>query len=160
MNFVMIESSPAKPEDMLVVSGQAEAPAKHQLPVLARLNRIKAQAESKPINRRVSNRRPMKLDGAITVDSSNWIDCTVLDMSAGGAQLEIHSEGLRSHGRDPVPERFFLVIDNLLERVVVECYVRWRNGLRAGVLFLGPIDATMKKLPVRAAKKHAAVKRR
>ena len=73
-------------------------------------------------------------------------------MSAMGAMLEMHPQETRRHGGEmQLPERFFLVVENLLERSVVECYVMWRNGNRAGVQFVGPIDTTAKKLPARKA---------
>ncbi len=42
-------------------------------------------------------------------------------------------------------------MENLLERSVVECYVMWHRGSRAGVQFIGPIDSRTKKLPQRKA---------
>jgi hypothetical protein len=73
-------------------------------------------------------------------------------MSAMGAMLELHPQETRRHGGEiQLPERFFLVMENLLERSVVECYVMWRRASRAGVQFVGPIDSTIKKLPTRKA---------
>ena len=42
-------------------------------------------------------------------------------------------------------------MENLIERSVVECYVMWHRGSRAGVQFIGPIDSQVKKLPQRKA---------
>lgn len=110
----------------------------------------------KKSERRVGNRRPMKVGGNIGLDESHWLGCTVLDMSASGAMLQVPEP---SHPRDAVPDHFYLVIDNLLERCVVSCRVCWRHGDRLGVQFMGPIEATLKKAPARSARRATGVGR-
>jgi hypothetical protein len=54
--------------------------------------------------------------------------CTMIDVSAGGAQLEFDTSL-------DVPESFILVLANT-GRVRRECKVAWRGPQRAGVQFL------------------------
>jgi hypothetical protein len=113
-----------------------------------------------PANRRIAQRRRVRLHGQIYLGSSQWLACTVHDMSATGALLELIEEEHRHYARDPLPDRFYLVIETQLERSEVECWVKWRKDCRAGVKFMGPIAATVKKLPPLPVRKASTIKRR
>lgn len=146
--------------------GEAAHGYEHQLPVLVpqpapqRLRAVRPAAPSGPVNRRMGGRKPVKLSGQIYLGPNRWLACTVYDMSATGALLE-HTACDRGRGSsDPMPDRFFLVIESLLERSEVECLVKWRKDDRAGVKFMGPIDVTVRKLPTRPVRKAATIKRR
>ena len=147
MNFVFVEPErPARKGNagptegqLPVVVAQAEAPARPAA----------SAAAAKPSDNRRAHRKPVKLPANIS-DAQQSFGCTVLDMSATGARLELHPRESRRHGGDiELPQRFFLVMENLLERSVVECYVMWHRGSRSGVQFVGPIDSQIKKLPQR-----------
>lgn len=144
MNFVFVEperparKAQAEPTEaqLPVVIAQAEAPSRPAAP-------------AKPSDNRRAHRKAVKLPANIS-DANQSFSCTVLDMSATGARLELHPRESRRHGGDiELPQRFFLVMENLIERSVVECYVMWHRGNRAGVQFIGPIDSHIKKLPQR-----------
>lgn len=144
MNFIFVE--PERPAR----KGQAE-PSEGQLPVVvAQAEKpSRPQAPAKPGDNRRAHRKPVKLPANIS-DAHQNFGCTVLDMSATGARLELHPRESRRHGGDiELPQRFFLVMETLIERSVVECYVMWHRGSRAGVQFIGPIDSHIKKLPQR-----------
>lgn len=141
MNFVFAESKQTK---------RAEA----QLPVLVgrqeQPHQMRPMAAPKPRDKRRARRKPVRLTGHVADGSQLSFACTVHDMSAMGAMLELHpQDGRRYGGELHLPERFYLVVENLLERSEVECYVMWRNGNRAGVQFVGPINSTQKKLQAR-----------
>ena len=161
MNFVFVEKEPVLHEAPPARSGQHQLPALVQSPIsLARALRAKAPAPARPANRRIASRKHVRLTGEIALDATHWLTCTVHDMSATGASLEMRPQEFARHGRDPLPDRFYLVIESLLERSVVECSVQWRKDDRAGVKFMGPIDATVKKLPPRPVRKPATLRRR
>jgi hypothetical protein len=148
MNFVFVE--PERPANRSKAE-QGDA----QLPVLVAKAEAPppraAVAQSDPSDNRRAHRKPVKLPANIS-DASQSFGCTVLDMSATGARLELHPRESRRHGGDiELPQRFYLVMETLLERSVVECYVMWHRGARAGVQFIGPIDSQVKKLPRRPA---------
>lgn len=152
MNFVFVEKEPVKRSERPVEA----APNKSQLPVLVgrqeQPRRVRPAAPVKPSDNRRANRKPVRLAGQVADGSHQSFACTVHDMSAMGAMLEMHPQETRRNGGElHLPERFYLVVENLLERSVVECYVMWRKGSRAGVQFVGPIDTTAKKLPTRKA---------
>lgn len=152
MNFVFVEKEQTKRPERHIEA----APNKFQLPVLVgrqeQPRRMRPAAPAKPSDNRRANRKPVRLAGQVADSSQHSFACTVHDMSAMGAMLEMHPQETRRHGGEMrLPERFFLVVENLLERSVVECRVMWRNGSRAGVQFVGPIDSTAKKLPTRKA---------
>lgn len=152
MNFVFVEKEPVKRSERRVEA----APDKGQLPVLIgrqeQPRRMRPVAPAKPSDNRRANRKAVRLAGQVADGSHNSFACTVHDMSAMGAMLELHPQETRRNTSEiHLPERFFLVVENLLERSVVECYVMWRKGTRAGVQFVGPIDTTAKKLPARRA---------
>jgi hypothetical protein len=99
---------------------------------------------------RRAGRKPVRLKGQVADGRQQTYACTVIDMSAMGAMLQVHSYESRRHGGAiQIPPHFFLVVENLIERSVVECKVVWQIDGRAGVQFIGPIDSTVKKLPAR-----------
>ena len=152
MDFVIVDELPAANAVVPYAPPQPEVPPAQPSQMLARLQRIKSPpVENRPVNHRFSKRRSMRLTGRVEYNQAHWADCTVLDMSAGGAQIEFSFDPRLGIGRDYLPEVFDLVIESLLERSAVRCQVRWHSGKRAGVLFLGPIDATIKRLPRRSA---------
>lgn len=57
---------------------------------------------------------------------AHWADCTIVDLSKGGARLQISSIY-------PLPSRFVLL--QLLGGVVYDVRVRWRRGDMTGVSF-------------------------
>jgi PilZ domain len=59
--------------------------------------------------------------------------CTMLDISAGGARLKIDAAG-------PVPEIFTLMLSKLDGRLKRHCVVAWRNEKQVGVRFLTAED--------------------
>jgi hypothetical protein len=80
-------------------------------------------------NRRFVRVRPAGLvsrGARIIVDQKKapTIDCTVIDLSAGGACLEIY-------GQVQIPKRFVLFHGGTKK----SCLVMWRNGRRLGVSF-------------------------
>jgi hypothetical protein len=150
MSFDFVENEPAKPARP---AGEAKA-AGMQLPVLIAQQGqppcSRPAAPAKPVDNRRASRKPVKLNGHVAGGAQQALSCTVIDMSAMGAMLEVQSHESRRHGGESqVPPQFYLVVENLLERSVVECQVIWQQGRRAGVQFVGPIDSTAKKLPAR-----------
>ena len=80
------------------------------------------------VERSHARRRTLKA-GVITFsDSSGKLDCTVRDISEGGARLLITGGG-------DAPETFELVID--LDGLAADCQVRWRRGKEVGVQYVG-----------------------
>lgn len=57
---------------------------------------------------------------------AHWADCVIVDLSKGGARLQISSIY-------PLPSRFVLL--QLLGGVVYDVRVRWRRGDMTGVSF-------------------------
>lgn len=57
---------------------------------------------------------------------AHWADCTIVDLSKGGARVQISSIY-------PLPSRFVLL--QLLGGVVYDVRVRWRRGDMTGVSF-------------------------
>ncbi|MEZ5923105.1 MAG: PilZ domain-containing protein [Hyphomicrobiaceae bacterium] len=150
MNFVFVEKEPAH---RAKTAGEDKA-IKEQLPIVVgqapQPRRVHAPTPAKPADKRRARRKSVNLAGEVSDGSQQSFSCIVQDMSAMGAMLELHAQSGRRTGTEiQLPERFFLVIENLLERSVVECYVMWQRGHRAGVQFIGPIDTTAKKLPAR-----------
>jgi hypothetical protein len=166
MNFIVCADEPVRCEAP-AAEAQPASPQSFPLPVLVdppvAYRRPspppRSAAAPGPSNRRIAARKRVKLLGQIYLGSSQWLSCTVHDMSATGALLEI-AEVDRHYTRDPLPDRFFLVIETLLERSEVECWVKWRKDRLAGVKFMGPIAATVKKLQPLPVRKVSTIKRR
>ena len=137
MNFVLVDSAPAKRIETLAQRRMAE--------VIKRPD-ARSGAE-KPLGprRRQASRKSVNLAGDIAVSSSEWQSCTILDMSATGALLEIRARGADSERMLPI--RFYLVMDNAFERSMVECVVRWQRAGRAGVQFTGPMEVSKRPAP-------------
>jgi len=73
--------------------------------------------------RSVSRHRVLKA-GTIDFMGGGAIDCTVRNLSATGAALEVTSQ-------TGIPEKFALVVDDQH----LPCHVIWRKGYRIGVRF-------------------------
>ena len=77
-----------------------------------------------PHRRKAPRRRVLK-SGSIEF-SGTAIECTVRNMSPGGAALEVVSPLY-------IPDRFTLFIPS--EQSKRTCHITWRNGKRMGVAF-------------------------
>lgn len=83
--------------------------------------------------RRSEHRRPVLLGGCVTFnDGANVFDCTIRDLSDGGARITVP-------GHQPIARQVFLI--NIRDRVVFEAQVMWNRGGQAGLSF-------QKKLPL------------
>jgi hypothetical protein len=68
---------------------------------------------------------PMPKTGIIYADlKSQPIGCNIVDVSAGGACIEVHGSG-------PIPKRFILNHGGIKKN----CYLVWQKGRRIGVSF-------------------------
>jgi hypothetical protein len=63
-----------------------------------------------------------------SLDGSFARDCTMVDVSGGGARLALGAS-------DPLPNRFFLILsrDGVVRRL---CQPVWQNEMQAGVQFI------------------------
>jgi len=79
-------------------------------------------------DRREHPREPTNLRARVFYGQgmAHWADCTIVDLSKGGARLQISSIY-------PLPSRFVLL--QLLGGVVYDVRVRWRRGDMTGVSF-------------------------
>ena len=59
------------------------------------------------------------------------VKCTIRNMHDGGAELRVH---LTSN----VPSEFLLYV--AIDRLCYRCVLRWRDGERLGVMFLGTVQ--------------------
>jgi hypothetical protein len=79
-------------------------------------------------NRRFHRVRPSGLalkNGTIFTDlKSQPVACNIVDVSAGGACIEVH-------GSAPIPKRFILNHGGVRK----SCYLVWQKGRRVGVSF-------------------------
>lgn len=80
------------------------------------------------IERRLHPREPTNLRARAFYGQglTLWADCTILDLSQGGARLQISSIY-------PLPPRFVLL--QLLGGMVYDVRIRWRRGDMTGVAF-------------------------
>lgn len=87
-------------------------------------------------NRSTVRRRTLKA-GKIVLSDRTSIDCTIRDMSDGGAKLEFPAITL-------LPHEFHLMI--VSENVLIPCEPAWQRGLSWGVRFTGAAhDASHRK---------------
>jgi hypothetical protein len=77
-----------------------------------------------PQRRNATRRRVLKTGSIEFADTA--IDCTVRNMSMGGAALEVVSPLY-------IPDRFTLFIPS--EQSKRTCHITWRTGKRMGVVF-------------------------
>ena len=79
-------------------------------------------------DRREHPREPTNLRARVFYGQgmAHWADCSIVDLSKGGARLQISSIY-------PLPSRFVLL--QLLGGVVYDVRVRWRRGDMTGVSF-------------------------
>lgn len=79
-------------------------------------------------DRREHPREPTNLRARVFYgkEMAHWADCSIVDLSKGGARLQISAIY-------PLPSRF--VVLQLLGGVVYDVRVRWRRGDMTGVSF-------------------------
>jgi hypothetical protein len=82
------------------------------------------QLEERRRFHRAHVRKPAKV---IFSPDDGLIDCIVLDLSIGGACLELASPAI-------IPEQFDLTFDSA--RTLRACRVAWRSGHKIGVAFV------------------------
>ena len=83
------------------------------------------------IQRKSPRRRVLKDGKLVFGQSQSVIDCTIDNMSDGGAHVRISS----SHG---VPEEFYLV--ETTKAVIHRAAVAWRTTTGMGLRILGPLE--------------------
>lgn len=89
---------------------------------------VTAEVEGRQGNRRTEPRRRVARSATISAhDSPSPVPCVVLDISTGGARLDVHHSA-------KIPQRFRLVID--LEGTERTCEVVWRRENSVGVKFI------------------------
>lgn len=104
------------------------------------VNRAASHRESGEANKRWQDRLETSIVGVITYNGARCsTSCIVLDISRGGAQLQLDAEDWvnpvsSAHG---LPGNFKLVVQSL--GFEVDCQVAWRNKSKVGVRFLGKI---------------------
>jgi hypothetical protein len=157
VNFVLVEQNLSSDQPSVAPkgakAGEASAPAAPPL----RRPVIHQQAASPPRamahrqtpaampaialkNRRWSQRSVFNKTGVIGADALGQpLQCTVLDISKNGAQLEPVS------GAQALPECFILVFYTNRIRSEANCVVRWRAGNKVGVCFAGPVRTCVER---------------
>jgi hypothetical protein len=100
-------------------------------------NLMPSQAAIASEHRRARRQRTLK-EGKVVLSDWTTIDCTIRDMTAGGARIVLG-------GATSLPAEFRLlaVADNMLRPVRLE----WQRGLAAGVEFAGPGEPVAMKKP-------------
>ena len=80
--------------------------------------------------------------------SKPQMHCSVLDLSATGAHIQLYSSIKPAFGSGPtLPETFKLVIPN--DRIEVDCKLAWERGTDIGVIFLSafrPVRLVAKRM--------------
>jgi hypothetical protein len=79
-------------------------------------------------NKRAAVRRRTLKAGRIVLTDRTSLDCTIRDMSDGGARLEFPAITL-------LPHEFGLMV--VAENVIIPCEPAWQRGLSWGVRFTG-----------------------
>lgn len=104
---------------------------------LKRVRQEAAVAAAEHCGRR-SKRKMTSLPGTITFPNLRvQVQCTILDMSGSGAQLELTEASQKQFGDiDHLPSRIVLIMR--ADRMQVDSEMVWRSGIRVGVRFLGP----------------------
>lgn len=89
---------------------------------------ITAEVENRQGNRRIEPRRRIARSATISAhDAPSPVPCVVLDISSGGARLDVHHSAT-------IQQRFRLMID--LEGTERTCEVVWRKENSVGVKFI------------------------
>jgi hypothetical protein len=78
---------------------------------------------------RISNRRRTLKEGRVILSDSTLLDCTIRDMSEGGARIQFG-------GLTNLPREFRLLL--VSSNTVVPVGLAWQRGEFAGVYFTGP----------------------
>lgn len=88
--------------------------------------------------KRRARRKVTALPGLITFRTMRLqIPCTIADMSATGAKLQLPRSAERAYGSlEHLPERITLVMR--ADRLQVDCAIAWRRTNCLGVRYLGP----------------------
>jgi hypothetical protein len=88
--------------------------------------------------KRRSRRKPTTLPGLITFKTMRLqVPCTISDMSGSGARLTLPAGTARTYGDlEHLPDRLTLVMR--VDRMQVDCEIKWRRPASLGVRFLGP----------------------
>lgn len=84
------------------------------------------QRGADPVDRRVTGRKEVHLQGRIRLSDGTYLPCVVRDISAMGARLELASDA-------PVPLAFRLQIP--ADLFDAECVLSYQSGNLAGVEF-------------------------
>jgi hypothetical protein len=79
-----------------------------------------------PLAERRSNTRRRVFKGAVITFGGKGVDCTVRNMSDGGAALDIANAAT-------IPPTFRLAIKT--DDFIARCRVIWNNGQRVGIAF-------------------------
>jgi len=79
-----------------------------------------------PLSERRSDTRRRVFKGAVITFGGTGIDCTVRNMSNGGAAVDVANAAM-------VPRTFRLAIKT--DDFIARCRVIWNNGQRMGVAF-------------------------
>ncbi len=78
------------------------------------------------VDRRKTPRRPLGLIGKLVVDG-NLLDCTIIDLSDGGARIELTADII-------LPASFYLRIP--IEQPIAQAFLVWRSRRTIGVQFV------------------------
>jgi hypothetical protein len=92
---------------------------------------------ARPERRRWPRRRVLKRGKILYYDRPSVIDCTIRDISEGGARLLCSQSGL-------LPKEFFLVF--VVEKEMRNARIVWRTAEELGVEFLSPPEPAKLRL--------------
>ncbi|WP_395688756.1 PilZ domain-containing protein [Aestuariivirga sp.] len=92
---------------------------------------------SRPERRRSPRRRVLKRGKILFHDRPSVIDCTIRDISEGGARLLCSQAGL-------LPKEFFLVF--VVEKEMRNVRIIWRTSEELGVEFLSAVEPARLRL--------------
>lgn len=81
------------------------------------------------VRHRLHERESVSIKGKLVcvTDKSYTLDCMIVDLSQGGARVELREEG-------EIPEEVLLF--EMDKQNIYECLVRWRKGRQAGLHFI------------------------
>ncbi len=93
--------------------------------------------DSRPERRRWPRKRVLKRGKILYFDRPSVIDCTIRDVSEGGARLVCSQAGL-------LPKEFYLVF--VIEKEMRKARIVWRTAEELGVEFTAPQEPAKLKL--------------
>ena len=81
------------------------------------------------VRHRLHERESVSIKGKLVcvADKSYTLDCMIVDLSQGGARVELREEG-------EIPDEVLLF--EMDKQNIYECLVRWRKGRQAGLHFI------------------------